>query len=1070
MDERTPPPTVNGGEQNPGPNRPCTKEQCVRSRGILQGLNDTLQGEKAAAQREATGLRRECAGLRQQITRLEAQIERLRIGSEKHTQRTWREMLRQHLETGQPSWEQVWKQCSKEENMSARVNWVHPSIKFVQPGDAEEHEEERPAPGDNRHFNFNGLPAEIQARIFRLWLFKEGKLIHVISRLDPFVPVEEFPEEADLQKRSGLKHTFFIGDRRCNITHSGHPPNQLLRVLLVCKKFYFIGIHCFYGLNTFAFSSLGEFHRFCQGIGPARFERLQHLEITLIGNQYLTVPLDEKGRIPYSRRTFPLSFLPDCHRIKTLVIHVDESSKGSERRSYENRALKEFMYQKTAGQPNQRKLRALRTIQGMDYIYQLRGLERIRFYDLYKAVFAGRDVREPVADWSFVEDVTNTATMQKVASRRESSKLEKLTSLFGDNEQQQQQEGAWSPERDDWRLVKSFYTGYGGSYDQMRHGGDDDDADDADDVPSRMSASSGPRQEQGDDSDSEGSSSASSSSSGSGSSSSSSGDGGPPPQSGPAGPAATKGQATKGKAPATATATATATARRGQPTASGTRGNATRAPRAGPEIRGPRRGGPFANVNPNPARSNPTPSPSPSPTESDTSTPSSDSSSDSDGVGAMAMSVIGGGSIADAIDPDSDNDLPQPAGSVAGSILIELLSDDESNEEEDLFVGQRQHNPNNNSNRSNSGRSSSRGDAEATPMLIDDDEDDLQSNSSTRPSQPPPSVVSAPARMHSLTPMSGFGMNNNRGNSVPAYMPAFLSPAPRSEAGGSRSSSVLSRNIGGSRSVSERPSSEGGGGGGGMGGAGGVGRGSSPSFAALLNIQPASSASGGARYLPPNNAAARESMSAATAAAAAGMAAVRRMRESMSMSRSMSRSVSRGVSVSRSDSRPPPSRQVSRSVSRPISRSGSIPASRMGSLAPSRSGSVASAIRGVNGNGDRSGSRSGSPAGMASSFAHGYAHLTSAHPGSSLGRSGSSSSEMFVRQTQMLRLSPGGARRSESIDLTGDDEDGNNGSGGNGVDGSGGGNGGLMTIDEGDENGNGNGDGEDSDIEMVDLA
>ncbi|KAJ4379022.1 hypothetical protein N0V85_008926 [Neurospora sp. IMI 360204] len=341
--------------------------------------------------------------------------------------------------------------------MSVKINWVHPNIKFVTPEEGDAAVPDPPGPVDNRQFNFNALPAEVQARIFKLWLFKEGKLIHAISRLDPFVPNEDFPEEAALRKRSGLKHVFFFGERNCSIACSGQPPNSLLRILLVCRRFYFIGIHCFYGLNTFAFSSLGEFHRFCQGIQPRRVERIQHLEITLTGNQYLTVPLDEKGRIPYSRRTSPLSFLADCHSLRTLVIYINESGKDYARRRYENQDIKEFMDGKTAGQPNQRKLRALRCIQGIDFIYALRGLEWIRFYDLHKAITSGTATREPVADWSFVEDVTNTVTMQKVPSRRECSKLENLEPLFSNNGQQK----AWNSGREDWELVKSFYIDNG---------------------------------------------------------------------------------------------------------------------------------------------------------------------------------------------------------------------------------------------------------------------------------------------------------------------------------------------------------------------------------------------------------------------------------------------------------------------------------------------------------------------------------------------------------------------------------------------------------------------------------
>lgn len=43
-------------------------------------------------------------------------------------------------------------------------------------------------------------------------------------------------------------------------------PNVLLAPLLVSRAWNFWGAHFFYSDNTFAFSSLGEFGRFCEGI------------------------------------------------------------------------------------------------------------------------------------------------------------------------------------------------------------------------------------------------------------------------------------------------------------------------------------------------------------------------------------------------------------------------------------------------------------------------------------------------------------------------------------------------------------------------------------------------------------------------------------------------------------------------------------------------------------------------------------------------------------------------------------------------------------------------------------
>ncbi|KAK4457035.1 hypothetical protein QBC42DRAFT_146837, partial [Cladorrhinum samala] len=365
--------------------------------------------------------------------------------------------------------------------MSTRIEWVHPDITFVPPrrpvrvrnrrpesdttdSDASESEsnesdeDEDDDDANNTPFPFERLPWAVQLKIFKMILHKEGELVHCLSRLDPFKAPDNFPDEEDLHG-SGLINRFFWGRRTCSISTDTRDPNEVLGLLLVSKRFHWIGVHIFYGLNTFAFSSLGEFYRFCKGIGKGRVARIQHVELTFTGNQYLTVKVREgEKRIPFSFRTYALLSFVDMHRLKTLVVHVNETGKNYIRRRYEPEPLKELMARKTAGQPNQRLTRALRNLQGIDYLYQLRGLEWIRFYDLYKEIKL-REVRPIVQDWSFIEDITRTSTNPKVPSRFESSKLENLRPLLRARlDANDDADGpAWQPSEDDWRLVKSVY-------------------------------------------------------------------------------------------------------------------------------------------------------------------------------------------------------------------------------------------------------------------------------------------------------------------------------------------------------------------------------------------------------------------------------------------------------------------------------------------------------------------------------------------------------------------------------------------------------------------------------------
>lgn len=181
-------------------------------------------------------------------------------------------------------------------------------------------------------------------------------------------------------------------------------------------------------MNTFAFSSLGEYYRFSKGIGLPRLARIQHIELTWLGSQYLTakIPLG-KTKPPYSIRTSALYWLQQSPRLRSLVVHINETAKMHMRRAYEATPLIEFMDSKTRGQPNQRMTRSMRTVQAMDCVYQLRGMDFIRFYDLEQSADTGE--RTHIRDWSFLEDVNNTGCMAKVRSRLDASKLEALPPL-----------------------------------------------------------------------------------------------------------------------------------------------------------------------------------------------------------------------------------------------------------------------------------------------------------------------------------------------------------------------------------------------------------------------------------------------------------------------------------------------------------------------------------------------------------------------------------------------------------------------------------------------------------------
>ncbi|KAK4100473.1 hypothetical protein N658DRAFT_535707 [Parathielavia hyrcaniae] len=447
----------------------CANPQCHRREGLLRAEVDRRETERL-------GLVQDIADRRADINRLENEKRALsdenRVLREKlagvgqHHERTWPDELRAHLRNNHPDvkiYACIYRLCCKEENMSVRREEDDFSSGSESESDELEvaHPRQSLLPGQNAGsarrdespIRFEQLPWDAQFKVLTFVLRKEG-LVHCLSRLDPFVHPEDFPSaEALGEHRSGFKKLFFWGKRECSMSSDGHNPNEVLGVLGVSKRFYFIGAHIFYGLNTFAFSSLGEFGRFCQGIGLARLARIQHMELLAQGHQYLTAPADERGKSPFSRRSYPFLWLADMYRLKTLVVHINESGTQYVRRESENPAVKRFMAAKTAGQPNRRMTRALRCVQGIDWVYQLRGMQWIRFYDFNKALKARRDVRVQVADWSFVED------------RQEHSELQNLDPLLPAGDGQ-----SWKPSDEDWELVKGLFVDSNGrcSYDDLR--------------------------------------------------------------------------------------------------------------------------------------------------------------------------------------------------------------------------------------------------------------------------------------------------------------------------------------------------------------------------------------------------------------------------------------------------------------------------------------------------------------------------------------------------------------------------------------------------------------------------
>ncbi|KAM5510860.1 hypothetical protein FOXYSP1_10961 [Fusarium oxysporum f. sp. phaseoli] len=247
----------------------------------------------------------------------------------------------------------------------------------------------------DRHF--------IMIKALQYVLVFDDEVVHAISRLDPFFEPKRV--DRNCNNKVSLLHRFHIGREKISLTFGTIHPQELLAPLMVSKEWHLIG------------SSL---------IG-CKLQHLQHIELLWMGSQKLTYRIDQNGRYT-SRRTHDLAYLPEACRLKTVAIHLPESSKQYMRRKHEPPQIVEFLAQKTASQPNFRRFRALRTLQGADYLYCLRGVREITFFDY--DMWRDDGMKMPVRDWTFVRDINESVRRDKSVYDERFSQLRYLAPLL----------------------------------------------------------------------------------------------------------------------------------------------------------------------------------------------------------------------------------------------------------------------------------------------------------------------------------------------------------------------------------------------------------------------------------------------------------------------------------------------------------------------------------------------------------------------------------------------------------------------------------------------------------------
>ncbi|XWW98563.1 hypothetical protein V2A60_006563 [Cordyceps javanica] len=395
-----------------------------------------LKAYLAASRQRETYFRDQLRDAREELGKLREE----RLNKQRKVETTWKAALYRELRYQEnKDYDKIYRIACKEEN---RSRYLHPQLRLRPPTDFEQKEDIRhteadsdDAVGGNEHGQptfTKRFPLGILMEILKCLVVFPGEAVHVVSRLDPHYKSDVshlLPHQSFGVQENGTNlrflHRFLIGTGQFNLTYA-KKPNELLAPLLVSKQWYYIACNLFYSNNRFCFSSLGELGDFCENIG-VRVQRIQHIELLWIGSQNVSFRINERGK-SVSRRTRPLSWLPEARRLKKIGVYIRESNPHYMRRKHETRGIIRHDKRNTISQPNFRLFRDMEGVQGRDNIKCLRGIHSIEYWD-YDAFLKNGQMNKCIRDHNFVTYMNVTTGEPKDPNAARHAEFQNLAPL-----------------------------------------------------------------------------------------------------------------------------------------------------------------------------------------------------------------------------------------------------------------------------------------------------------------------------------------------------------------------------------------------------------------------------------------------------------------------------------------------------------------------------------------------------------------------------------------------------------------------------------------------------------------